>query len=286
MTLGTYPAISLAQAREAWRKARQDVAAGRDPAKVRNREASGTDFESVAREWLKRDQGKNKSVREVERVLVRELLPAWGHRSVAEISRRDVRDLIDGIAGRGAPIMAPAKELGERLGLTNTEREALKLWPFLPIDKTEEELAEQAKARERERRARKRREKGVRTREAYLAELASQPKPWTVQGISRSAYYRKRTRDELSPRLRRGESEIIVFKERTHVVSPNVGDLRKEGHQRGVSGESPKQITREAKRAETKASSSPELRTNFVSINSRLAALENWGAAAKGKINP
>ena len=86
MTLGTYPAISLAQAREAWRKARQDVAAGRDPAKVRNREASGTDFESVAREWLKRDQGKNKSVREVERVLVRELLPAWGHRSVTDIT--------------------------------------------------------------------------------------------------------------------------------------------------------------------------------------------------------
>ena len=179
-----------------------------------------------------------------------------------------------------------AKELGERLGLTNTEREALKLWPFLPIDKTEEELAEQAKVRERERRARKRREKGVRTREAYLAELAGRPKPWIVQGISRSAYYRKRTRDELSPRLRRGESEIIVFKQRTQVVSPNVGDLRKEGHQRGVSGESPKQITREAKRAETKASSSPELRTDSVSIDSRLAALENWGAAAKAKINP
>ena len=146
-----------------------------------------------------------------------------------------------------------AKELGDRLGLTNTEREALKLWPFLPIDKTKEELAEQAKVRERERRARKRREKGVRTREAYLAELAGRPKPWIVQGISRSAYYRKRTRDELSPRLRRGESEIIVFKQRTQVVSLKVGGLRKEGHQRGVSGESRKQITRQAKRAETKA---------------------------------
>ena len=103
-----------------------------------------------------------------------------------------------------------AKELGDRLGLTNTEREALKLWPFLPID-SEEELAEQAKVRELERRARKRREKGVRTREAYLAELARRPRPWTVQGISRSAYYRKRTRDELSPRLRRGEFEIICL---------------------------------------------------------------------------
>ena len=33
-----------------------------------------------------------------------------------------------------------AKELGERLGLTNTEREALKLWPFLPFDKTKKNL--------------------------------------------------------------------------------------------------------------------------------------------------
>jgi hypothetical protein len=88
-----------------------------------------------------------------------------------------------------------ALELGRRLGLTNAERESLKLWPFLPIDKTEEELAEQARVRERTRRALKRREKGIRTREAYLAEIARKPKPWTVQGISRSAYYRERKRD-------------------------------------------------------------------------------------------
>ena len=55
-----------------------------------------------------------------------------------------------------------AEELGRRLRLTNAERETLKLWQFLPIDKTEEELAEQAKVRERARRALKRREKGIR----------------------------------------------------------------------------------------------------------------------------
>ena len=70
-----------------------------------------------------------------------------------------------------------AKELGERLGLTNTEREALKLWPFLPVDKTEQELAEQSKVRERERRARKRREKGIRTREAFCPNWQAKPNP-------------------------------------------------------------------------------------------------------------
>lgn len=101
MTLGTYPAISLAQAREAWRKARQDVVAGRDPSG-----RSSTDFESVARDWLKRDQGKNRSASAVERVVERVLIPAWGPRPIASITRRDIRDMIDSIVDRGSPIMA------------------------------------------------------------------------------------------------------------------------------------------------------------------------------------
>jgi hypothetical protein len=158
-----------------------------------------------------------------------------------------------------------AKELGRRLGLTSAEREKLKLWPFKPIDKTDAELAEQAKLRERQRRARKRREKGVRTKEAYLTELASKPKPWMVQGISRSAYYRKRKRDGVCPTVGRNSSEIIVSKQRTHVVSPYLGNLRKEGHQVGVLVENPKQTSVNAEPAETKASSSPELRKRLVS---------------------
>ena len=43
-------------------------------------------------------------------------------------------------------------EIGKRLGLTNAEREALKLWPFLPIDKTAEEISEIARARRNNRR--------------------------------------------------------------------------------------------------------------------------------------
>ena len=106
MTLGTYPAISLAQARQAWRDARQDVAAGRDPAQVRKREVMGTNFRSVADEWLDRDQSKNKTAKLVRHIVERDLVPVWGHRAVTDITRRDVRDLIDSIADRGAPIGA------------------------------------------------------------------------------------------------------------------------------------------------------------------------------------
>jgi integrase len=106
MSLGTYPALSLADDREAWREARKEVAQGRDPATVRKRDKPANDFVTVSRDWLRRDQGKNKSRHEVERILERELIPAWGHRAVGDIRRRDVLDLLDGIVDRGAPTMA------------------------------------------------------------------------------------------------------------------------------------------------------------------------------------
>ena len=56
-TLGAYPSMSLAEARTEWRKAREAVAAGRDPAKDKKRETGATEFSAVLAEWLKRDQG-------------------------------------------------------------------------------------------------------------------------------------------------------------------------------------------------------------------------------------
>jgi len=182
-------------------------------------------------------------------------------------------------------------EIGKRLGLTNVEREKLKLWPVLPIDKTKEEIAEQAKVRERGRRARKRREKGVQTREAYLAELASRPQPWIAEGISRRTWERRR---EVSPDMTQsafedqrsvsqGESEIIVFKQRTHVASPNMRSLRKEGLHGGeceiLTVNPPKHG-----KMETNASSSPELRTDLATDEDRrIAASGSWERAADEK---
>lgn len=60
----------------------------------------------VVVEWLKRDQAKNRSLKEVERVMNHDVLPTWGKRPIDEIRKRDVIALIDGIADRGALIMA------------------------------------------------------------------------------------------------------------------------------------------------------------------------------------
>ena len=106
LTLGLFPAMSLAQARKVWRAAREDAQAGRDPATTRKREAGATDFLGVFEEWLRRDQAKNKTKGAVERLIRKDVIPLWGHRQIASIGRRDVLDVIDGVADRGSPITA------------------------------------------------------------------------------------------------------------------------------------------------------------------------------------
>src|SRR6185369_11642296 len=75
-----------------------------------------------------------------------------------------------------------------------------------------------------------------------LAELASRPKPWMAEGISRRTWERRRKANpDMMPcvsgnqrSVSQGESEIIVFKQRTHVASPNMRNPRKEGLHEGA----------------------------------------------------
>lgn len=74
-----------------------------------------------------------------------------------------------------------AHQLGERLRLTNAERQRLNLWQFKPIDATDEEIAAQSRARRNERRKAKR----ARTRAQYLSSCLTATRPWDAEGISR-----------------------------------------------------------------------------------------------------
>jgi integrase len=106
LSLGTYPAMSLAEAREAWRKAKEARDAGRDPAAERRRESGATDFEGVLAEWLKRDQGGNRSKDAVKRLIDKDATSAWRGRLITDIGRRDILDVIDGVVDRGSPVTA------------------------------------------------------------------------------------------------------------------------------------------------------------------------------------
>ena len=102
-TLGIYPVMSLAEAREAWRETRRLVAMGQDPGRASAKRSDTV--ASVVEEWLKRDKRDSKpsSIYQTRTALARDVLPVWGERPINTISKRDVIELLDGIIDRGAP---------------------------------------------------------------------------------------------------------------------------------------------------------------------------------------
>ncbi len=106
LTLGTYPALTLAQAREAWRRAKQEVALGRDPGHSGSIGVGATDFRGVFTEWMARDQSKNRSAPIVAAKLEKNVLKHWANRPIGTITRRDVLDVLDAIVDRGAVVQA------------------------------------------------------------------------------------------------------------------------------------------------------------------------------------
>jgi integrase len=103
-TLGTFPAMGLAEAHEAWRKVRADVAAGRDPRPKTTKPA--TVFDAVFEDWLKRDQAKNRSAAVTAKKMRKDVVPFLTGRDIADIDRRDCLNVVDAIVDRGAIIQA------------------------------------------------------------------------------------------------------------------------------------------------------------------------------------
>ena len=116
MSLGTYPAISLSEARKAAHELTARVAREEDPAQEKKQRkkaqqtAQGQTIEVLAEDYLRRHaipRKKASSVREDRRIISTYLIPAWGSRPYHTIKKADVAELLDSIAiERGAPVMA------------------------------------------------------------------------------------------------------------------------------------------------------------------------------------
>ena len=110
LALGVYPEVSLAQARQRRDQARKLLAEGADPSvakradKVARKLAADNTFEAVAQAWL----AKTKALRaestdaKVQGWLKNDVLPAIGRLPIAEITPRDVLDLVRKVEKRGA----------------------------------------------------------------------------------------------------------------------------------------------------------------------------------------
>jgi len=107
MSLGGYPMLSLADARQRSRDVLAAATEGRDPAgEVRAAKAPKPDddrdkIKTLIGQFDKRHLSGLKTGRAVRRELDRHVVAAWGERDIHEITKRDIIDLLDGIADGG-----------------------------------------------------------------------------------------------------------------------------------------------------------------------------------------
>lgn len=112
MSLGAFPVLSLAGARERARQTLAAASAGTDPAaEVKAAKAPKLDgdrdkIKTLIGQFDKRHLSKLKSGAVVRRELERHVVSAWGERDVHQIGKRDVIDLLDGIADSGRVVTA------------------------------------------------------------------------------------------------------------------------------------------------------------------------------------
>lgn len=111
MTLGVYPQISVAKALKKYEKASQLLKTGNDPALVeqtaKEKFQKAPTILSLVEEYLdKWAKARKRSWKEDQRILYKDVVPAWGRKKAQDIERRDIVLLLDRIMERGAPIQA------------------------------------------------------------------------------------------------------------------------------------------------------------------------------------
>jgi integrase len=108
-TIGPHGRITLHQARAAALKIFAARTEGRDPAaeKQQARRRLVTDrVDDLVELFIGEHVSKTRSAREISRLLRREVIPKWGLRSVHEIGKRQVIELVSDVNARGAPFAA------------------------------------------------------------------------------------------------------------------------------------------------------------------------------------
>jgi integrase len=108
-TIGPYGRVTLHQARVAAQRIFAAKLEGRDPA-AEKREAKrrvvADRVEDLLEIFISQRLSQNRSGGEIARLLRREMEKAWVGRSIHEINKRDVVELVSAIERRGAPIAA------------------------------------------------------------------------------------------------------------------------------------------------------------------------------------
>jgi integrase len=108
-TIGSYGRVTLHQARVAAQKVFAAKLEGRDPASEKReakRRVVADRVEDLLETFIAQHLSQNRSGGEISRLLRREVGKPWAGRSIHEITKRDVVELVSAIKQRGAPVAA------------------------------------------------------------------------------------------------------------------------------------------------------------------------------------
>jgi integrase len=108
MTIGSYPAYSLAEARKEAKQLVAAVARGEDPAKAAKRPNDGKPrtFGQLAKRYLEDYAAQKRSGKEDESMLRNDVLPSLEGEPLELIEAADITAILDAIIKRGAPVRA------------------------------------------------------------------------------------------------------------------------------------------------------------------------------------
>jgi integrase len=131
LTLGD---LSLADARELAKAALKRVAKGEDPAEQKRARREAPTVGDFAKAFIEVQSKKNKTWRGAQSQLHNIVLPTWRHRFVKDITRQDVRDLVEAVAARPAPILANrVRALLSRFFNVAIERDVIEANPVVRV---------------------------------------------------------------------------------------------------------------------------------------------------------
>src|SRR6266404_1240961 len=108
-TIGVFGRVTLHQARVAAQRVFAAKLEGRDPAaekRTAKRRVVADRVDELLEAFIAQHVSQNRSAAEISRLLRREVGKAWGNKSIHEISKRDIVELISAIEQRGAPVAA------------------------------------------------------------------------------------------------------------------------------------------------------------------------------------
>ncbi|MBV9824143.1 MAG: tyrosine-type recombinase/integrase [Alphaproteobacteria bacterium] len=137
LTLGTYPTVPLADARQKARDALWQVAHGKDPAAEKKAERLAETVSELADLYIEKHAKPNKRTWDTDqRVINRDIKPVWGNRKIASIKRRDVIAWVDRLMERGKPIMANRTfEVARMMFSFAAARDLIEASPFYGVSK-------------------------------------------------------------------------------------------------------------------------------------------------------